>query len=129
MIAGVGIDLVQICRIRAAVERFGSGFLNRVFCKDEIAFCSQRKDPYPCFAARFAAKEALVKAFGTGFSKGITMKQMCVRKDEKGAPKIILFGKAKEAAIGIGVNNIHLSLSHEREMAAAVVILEKSEEV
>ncbi len=129
MIAGVGIDLVQICRIRAAVDRFGSGFLNRVFGKDEIEFCSQRKDPYPCFAARFAAKEALAKALGTGFSQGITMKQICVGKDEKGAPKILLFGKAKEFLISIGVKNIHLSLSHEREMAAAVVILEKSEEV
>ena len=124
MIIGTGLDIVHVPRIKSAVERFGDRFLNRAFCPDEIDLCLRKRVPYTCLAGRFAAKEALVKALGTGFRFGITLKQVCVRRLPGGAPELSLTDKALETARGLGVRRMHVSISHEMENAVAMVILE-----
>ncbi len=124
MILGIGVDIVRVARMSAAISKHGDKFLNRVFCEQEIANCSKRVEPTPCYAARFAAKEAYVKALGTGFSKGITLAQVCVEKLATGAPTLKPKGAALKAAKELGVARIHLSLTHEKDAAVAVVIIE-----
>ena len=127
MIIGTGLDIVHVPRIEKAVERFGDRFLSRAFCPDEIDWCMRKRIPHTCLSGRFAAKEALVKALGTGFRFGITLKQVCVRRLPGGAPELILTDKALKTAKGLGVTRIHVSISHELENAVAVVILEGGE--
>ena len=124
MIIGLGIDVVKIPRVVKAVDRFGDSFLNRVFCPEEIRWCNRKKDPFPCYAARFAAKEAVVKAMGTGFSQGITLRQICVKILESGAPAIFLRKRAKEKALALGIKTFHISLSHDTDTAVAVAVAE-----
>ena len=129
MILGIGIDVVSIPRIRAAAERFGDSFINRVFSKGEIDWCSQKQDPFPCYSARFAAKEAFVKALGTGFSRGITLRQIQVDRLDTDAPFLRLSKKARERLDRLGPTSVHLSLSHEKDTAVAVVVIERMESV
>lgn len=124
MIIGTGLDIVHVPRIKSAVERFGDRFLSRTFCLDEIDWCLGKRVPYTCLAGRFAVKEAFVKALGTGFRLGITLKQVCVHRLPSGAPELKLTEKALETAKGLGVIRIHVSISHEVENAVAMVILE-----
>ncbi len=124
MIIGTGIDIVHIPRIHRAVERFGDRFVMRVFCNEETAWCMKKRDPYPCLAGRFAAKEAFVKALGTGFRDGIILSQICVLRLDMGAPGLKLANKASDMAQKKGVEKMHVSISHEREYAVAMVVLE-----
>jgi len=124
VIVGVGVDIVHIGRIEAAIERHGQRFLNKVFCQQEIDICSKKAYPALCYAARFAAKEAFVKALGTGFSRGITLTQVCVEKLESGAPVLSLTGAALKKNKELGGKRIHLSLTHEKDSAVAMVIIE-----
>ena len=124
MIIGTGVDIVHVPRIKRAVERFGDRFLERAFCPDEIRWCLEKHDPYPCLAGRFAAKEAFAKALGTGFRLGIALRQICVQRLDSGAPRLDLSGKALDVAGSLGVVRVHVSLSHEKEDAVALVILE-----
>ncbi|MGA2263680.1 MAG: holo-ACP synthase [Acidobacteriota bacterium] len=125
MIVGIGIDIVDIRRLRGALERQGDRFLKRVFTSVEQDYCRAHRDPAPSFAARFAAKEAVFKALGTGWAGGVTWLDAEVRREARGSPKLALSGKAEEISKALGVQAIHLSLSHSEETAVAMVILEK----
>ena len=121
---GVGTDLIEIARIEKSVARFGDHFLDRVFTSGEIAYCRQKKHAAESLAARFAAKEAGAKALGTGISRGITWKEIEVRRNPGERPTLHLSGRAAERAKQMGVNRLSLSLSHSRDVAFAVVIAE-----
>ena len=122
MILGTGVDIVQIARIEASLKRFGDSFLERIFTPEEVAYCKKRKNPAPSIAARFAAKEALVKSLPEGES--IALREIEVATSGSGKPSIMP-GKALETIMeNVGARAIHLSLSHERDYAIALVILE-----
>jgi holo-[acyl-carrier protein] synthase len=125
MIHGIGIDLVQISRIESALQRWGDRFLDRVFTKTEVAYCQSKVQSAPCLALRFAAKEAFVKALGTGFRQGLGFKQVEVENDSTGRPVLNLYGKSKKVCHGCGIINRHLSLSDDGLYAIAMVLLEK----
>lgn len=116
-----GIDIVDAGRIEKAVNRQGERFLRRVFTQGEIAYCAARPRPYGSYAARFAAKEAAMKALGGGiYDMGFT--EIEVALAGSGKPSIVFHGRAKERADALGVLNADLSLSHEKTMAVAVVV-------
>jgi holo-[acyl-carrier protein] synthase len=124
MILGTGIDIIEVARIKASYEKFGERFLNRILHPAEIAYCLGHRNPAPFLAARFAAKEAISKAFGTGIGKHLGWQNMEIRREESGKPFVILhdggLSLLKERAGRI----IHLSLSHTENYAAAVAVLE-----
>lgn len=124
MILGTGIDLIEVARIRAATERFGDRFLLRVMCPDELAYCRQHRDPAPFYAARFAAKEAVSKAFGTGIGAQLGWKDIEVKHEESGRPYVVLHDRGMELKAGRKATHIHLSLTHTHGHAAAMAILE-----
>ena len=124
MIVGTGIDIVEVARIAAAVERFGERFLNRVFTAAEIRYCRSKQNAMERFAARFAAKEAGFKAIGTGWRHGVTWQDVEVGREPGGRPTICYSGKAAEFAANLGVRRVSLSLSHTTAQAIAQVILE-----
>jgi holo-[acyl-carrier protein] synthase len=117
----VGIDLVETARIKATIERFKERFLQRVFTEVEIGFCSKRPNPFQSYAARFAAKEAYLKALGTGKTQSIRWRDVEIVDDEHSRPTIRLYGRARDLTSG----NVHLSLSHTRISAVAVCIIER----
>jgi holo-[acyl-carrier protein] synthase len=123
MIYGVGVDLIEIDRIRQAIERNGQRFIDRVYTDTEQAYCSQRSS-YACYAARFTAKEAFLKAFGTGLRKGMRWRDIEVRTNELGKPFLQLYGFLQEQCQHNGLYQIHLSLSHSSAYAIAQVIIE-----
>lgn len=125
MILGIGTDMIEISRIERSIEQFGERFLDRVFTPGEIAYCQQKKKHAgESFAARFAAKEAGAKALGTGISRGITWKEIEVRRKPGGPPTLHLAGRALKRADQLGIARISLSLTHGRDLAMAVVIAE-----
>ncbi len=124
MIVGVGIDSVSISRIAGLLDRYGRRFLEKIFTEDEIAEGLGRRDSAQYFAARFAAREAFFKALGTGWGRGIPLKEVGVTREESGKPLLSLSRRAKEAAESLGASISHLSLSHEADIAQAIVILE-----
>ena len=124
MILGVGTDLMEIARIAQSIARFGDRFLARIFTPGEIAYCNRKKNAAESFAARFAAKEAGAKALGTGISHGVTWLEMEVTREPSGRPSLELRGRAAERAKKMGVANVSLSLTHSRDVAMAVVIME-----
>ena len=117
MIVGVGIDSVSINRIARLVEMYGQRFLNKIFTKDEIVEGLERRDSAQYFAARFAAREAFFKALGTGWGRGISLKEVSVKREESGRPLLSLSKRASEAAESHGASISHLSLSHEAGIA------------
>jgi holo-[acyl-carrier protein] synthase len=124
MVLGIGTDLIETRRVEASIIRFGDRFLERIFTAGEIAYCKRKKNAAESFAARFAAKEAGAKALGTGISRGVSWKEFEVRREVSGRPTIHMVGRAAEFAKAIGIRKIHLSLTHSRELAMAVVIAE-----
>ena len=124
MIVGVGIDSVSISRIAGLIDRFGRRFLEKVFTEDEISEGLERRNAAQYFAARFAAREAFFKALGTGWGRGIPLKEVSVAREESGRPFLSLSSRALEAAESRGTSISHLSLSHEADIAQAIVILE-----
>ncbi len=124
MILGLGLDLVEVERVRAAVERQGEAFIDRVLTPDEAAYCRFQAEPSIHIAARFAAKEAFSKAIGTGIGEGAGWKDIEVVRRDSGKPELLLHGKALESAESMGVIGMHLSITHTRLTAAAVVVLE-----
>ncbi len=124
MIIGIGTDIVSISRIEKTVKRFGDRFINRVFTEVEINACKDKSDQSPHLAARFAAKEAVLKALGTGISQGIGFKDVEVTRESGKRPEIRLHQKAKEIAESLGYKSIHLSLSHDSGLALAFAVLE-----
>jgi holo-[acyl-carrier protein] synthase len=124
MIVGMGVDIVEIDRLRKIVQRTPR-FTERVFTPDERTFCESHHDPAPHCAARFAAKEAVFKALGTGWAKGVTWLDVEVQRTEAGAPKLVLQGEALRLSQQMGAQRIHISLSHSDHYAIATVILEQ----
>jgi holo-[acyl-carrier protein] synthase len=124
MIVGTGIDIAEVPRIRAAIERHGERFLQRVFTRGEIQYCESKANRVERYAARFAAKEAGMKALGTGWNHGVRWRDLEVARNPGGRPALMLHGKAAEFASRLGAKNVALSLTHTAEMAMAQVILE-----
>lgn len=124
MIVGIGVDVVEIRRFGEVLERQKDRFIQRVFTAGEQEYCRAHRDPVPHFAARFAAKEALFKALGTGWAKGVSWLDVGVRREGQGAPILVLRGEAERISVSLGARKVHLSLSHTNESAVAVVILE-----
>jgi holo-[acyl-carrier protein] synthase len=124
MIIGTGIDLVEIARLRKVIERLKDRFILRVFTPGEQEFCNAHRDPVPHYAVRFAAKEALFKALGTGWAKGVTWLDVEVRRERQDAPTMVLHGEAQKLSAAMGAQKAHLSLSHSDQWAIAMVILE-----
>ncbi|MBM3319214.1 MAG: holo-ACP synthase [Candidatus Eisenbacteria bacterium] len=125
MIAGIGMDMVLIERMRRAIDRFGDRFLRRVFTEGEIAYCRTKRDPVPSFAARFAAKEAAMKALGTGVSRGVFFRHVEVSRRRGEGPRVLFHGGARRRADLLDVAASHLTLTHEKNIAAAFVVLMK----
>ena len=117
---GIGVDIVDIRRIRKSYERYGERFLHRVLTEREIGYCKQKKDMMPSVAARFAAKEAVSKAIGSGISRGFSWKSVEVVNDEHGRPSLRVLDKA----LGISDNDLRISLSHSGDYAVAFVLLD-----
>ncbi len=121
MICGVGTDIVEIVRIREAVEKWEEHFLKKIFSENEITYCYSRNDPALHLAARFAAKEACIKALSTSITDYISMKDIEVRNEPSGKPSIHIC----KNSTSLGRITLHLSLSHERQYAVATVIAEE----
>lgn len=117
-----GLDIVEVSRIRALLEKNGDRFARRIFTEGEVAYCSACADPAIHYAARFAAKEAVSKALGTGFSDGVGWSDIGVRRGPRGAPQIELTGVPAELAASLGIKEWRVSLSHTDQTAAASVI-------
>ncbi len=122
---GIGIDMVEVERIQHSLDRFGEKFMKRVFSEGEIAYCQSMKFPARHFAARFAAKEAVSKAFGTGIGKAMSWREIDVHKKTSGEPFVVLHGGAETFAKERGVKSVSISLSHTDHHAIAMITLEQ----
>ena len=124
MVVGVGVDLVLIPRIRRAMERWQERFLRRVFTADELRYAFRRRDPAEHLAARFAAKEATLKALGTGLSMGVRWREMEVRRPGGGRPTLSLSGRTAALGAARGIQRFHVPLTHDGDYAMAQVVAE-----
>ena len=124
MIVGTGIDVAEVDRIAATIERFGRRFLERVFTPGEIRYCESKANKAERYAGRFAAKEAAMKAIGTGWNRGVTWRDVEVTRVPGSRPTVTFHGKAAEFFRTLGAARAHLSITHTKEQAMAQVILE-----
>lgn len=124
MVIGLGTDVAEVHRIRRSIEQFGDRFLQRVYTEGEQAYARVKGNSAERFAARFAAKEAGMKALGTGWNAGVHWRDLEVLNEASGRPVLHLHGTAKKLAEHLGVRSISLSMTHTAEIAFAVVILE-----
>ena len=124
MIVGTGIDIAEVPRIAESIEKFGERFLNRIFTDGERRYCDSKANKHERYAARFAAKEAGMKAIGTGWNHGVRWRDVEVVRMPGGRPTIQFHGKAAEFAAKLGTRNVSLSLTHTKDHAIAQVILE-----
>ena len=124
MILGSGIDIIEVQRVEAAYKKFGDRFLQRILRPSEMAYCFSHKSPGPFLAARFAGKEAISKAFGTGIGRQLGWQDMEICRKESGEPYVVLHGKGETLLRERGGRTVHLSLSHTALQATAVAILE-----
>jgi holo-[acyl-carrier protein] synthase len=124
LVLGIGIDIVEIARVRRLMERWQDRFLHRVFTDDELAYARARRDPAEHLAARFAAKEATLKALGTGLSMGVRWREMEVRRLRGQPPTLALSGRTAELGAARGIRRLHVSLTHDGGLAVAQVLAE-----
>jgi holo-[acyl-carrier protein] synthase len=124
LIVGLGIDIAEVGRVKAAIERYGETFLRRVYTLKEREYCERFKNKYERYAGRFAAKEAAMKALGTGWSRGVRWVDVEVVREKGGRPTIKLAGEAGHVADGLHVKNISLSITHTADQAFAQVVFE-----
>jgi len=124
MILGLGIDIIEVARIQASYERFGDRFLNRILHSNEISYCLSHKAPAPFLAARFAPKEAISKAFGTGIGADLGWRDMEVGRKPSGEPFVILHEGGQKLLQARGGRTVLISLSHTQNYASAVAMLE-----
>ena len=124
MIVGTGVDLAEVPRIQASIERYGEKFIRRIYTPKEIAYVERKANKFERYAARFAAKEAGMKAIGTGWRRGVTWQDFEVANLPSGKPTLLLHGVAASFAEKLGVRNISLSITHTSELGMAHVILE-----
>ncbi len=123
MIVGIGTDIIEVKRIERLLSK-QERFKERIFTWGEIEYCEHKRNNVQNYAARFAVKEALLKAIGTGWREGITFKEIEVANNEKGKPELILSGTVKKITEEMGVTNIQVSISHLKDLAIGMVILE-----
>lgn len=123
MIFGIGFDLIEVARIKKSIAN--DSFVKKIFTGQEAEYCLGKAVPAQSFAARFAAKEAFLKALGTGWRRGIGFNEIETVNDELGKPSLVLHGKAKEVAAELGITNLFVSLTHLKEIAGANVVLEQ----
>ncbi|HXC36096.1 MAG TPA: holo-ACP synthase [Candidatus Acidoferrales bacterium] len=124
MILGVGIDIIEVARIAASLEKFGHRFGERILSRDESEYCLSHASPAPFVAARFAAKEAISKAFGTGIGSHLGWQDIEIAHRESGEPYVILHGKGKKLFESRNAKGIFVSISHTKDYAAVVAVLE-----
>jgi holo-[acyl-carrier protein] synthase len=124
VIIGMGVDIAEVGRIREAIERHGEPFLRRVYTPDEREYCERFRNKYERYAGRFAAKEAAMKALGTGWRRGVRWVDFEVVREMGGRPTVRLDGEARKIAEGMGVKRIALSITHTESLALAQVIFE-----
>ena len=125
MIVGMGVDLAEVPRIREAITRHGRRFIDRIYTPREIEYVERKANRFERYAARFAAKEAGMKAIGTGWRRGVRWKDFEVANLPSGKPTLLLHGVAADIAARLQVSNIALSLTHTAQQGMAIVILEK----
>jgi holo-[acyl-carrier protein] synthase len=123
-IVGTGIDIVEVLRIAQMIEKHGELFITRVYTDHEIEYCSGRKAATQHYAGRWAAKEAVLKALGTGWRRGISWRDIEIRNDAKGAPTVQLRGGARDVMRAAHIGKLHISISHCRNYAVAHVVAE-----
>ena len=124
MVTGIGIDLIETLRVAEKIAK-DSGFREYVFSENEIAYCQNKTNQYEHFAARFAAKEALLKALGTGFPGGLILNEIDVTSDDAGKPEFNFLGNSAAVIQALELGHIHLTLSHLKDIACAMVVIEK----
>jgi len=124
MIVGLGVDIAEVDRIRAAAERRGDAFLRRVFTPGEREYCERFRNKFERYAGRFAAKEAAMKALGTGWRNGVRWQDLEIIRERSGRPTMALSGEAGKIAARLGVKRIALSITHTETQALAQVIFE-----
>jgi len=124
MIVGLGLDLVDVSRMRQQLT--GAAFARRAFTLAELAACAGAHDPAEHLAGKFAAKEALMKALGAGLAQGLTFGEIEILPDDSGAPQLRATGQARQRLAALSVSSVHLSITHTAGLAAAVVVLEKT---
>jgi holo-[acyl-carrier protein] synthase len=124
MICGIGIDLVENSRLERIIEKWGLKFLNRIYSASEIQYCGKHIQSSTYYGARFAAKESFLKALGIGIGMGVNLKDIEVVRDKNGKPALALCGEAKAQIEKRKVTKIHLSLTHTKKYATALVVLE-----
>lgn len=128
MIVGTGVDLIEIDRVKKAHEKHGERFIERLFTKAEAAYCLKKKDPYPSLAGRFAAKEAVIKAFSHGFGGRWKWTQIEVVRAQSGKPSLKFTGIMEQLRLERGIDRVHLSIAHSKRDATANVIFESTAE-
>jgi len=124
MILGIGTDMIETERVKLKISK-NRGFKEHVFSKNEIGYCEKMTNTYQNYAARFAAKEALLKAFGTGLSSDLLLHEIEILNDEKGKPFFNFIGETKNIIYKKGLTKIHVSISHLKDIASAFVIIEQ----
>ncbi|HSY13379.1 MAG TPA: holo-[acyl-carrier-protein] synthase [Verrucomicrobiae bacterium] len=124
MIVGTGIDIAEVDRIAHSIERFGRRFVERIFTPGEIRYCESKANKAERYAGRFAAKEAGMKAIGTGWNRGVTWRDVEVQRAPGSRPTIVFHGKAAEFFQKLGAARAHLSITHTKDSAMAFVVLE-----
>jgi holo-[acyl-carrier protein] synthase len=120
MIEALGIDLIEIKRVKKVKERWGKRFLERVYTPKELEYCLKKRYPENSLAGRFAAKEAVMKALGTGLSSGVSWREIEILNDKKGKPEVALYGKTKKI---LGKRKVLISISHTKEDAIAQAVI------
>jgi holo-[acyl-carrier protein] synthase len=128
VIVGMGIDIAEVDRVKAAIERHGEAFLRRLYTQREREYCEKFKNKYERYAGRFAAKEAAMKALGTGWSRGVRWVDVEVVRQSGGRPTVTLRGEAAKVASALGVERVALSITHTASQAFAQVIFEGQEQ-
>jgi holo-[acyl-carrier protein] synthase len=124
VIVGLGVDIAEVKRIEAAITRYGRTFLQRIFTQAEIEYCERHRNLYERYAARFAVKEAAMKALGTGWSRGVRWVDIEVTRHPSGKPTLTLHGATREHAERLGVRHTNVSITHSGDTAFAQVIFE-----
>ncbi len=125
MIAGIGTDIIEIARINRAIER-NPGFCDKIFTQGEITYCETKANPGTSYAARFAVKEAFMKALGTGWNHEVAFKDIETISMDDGAPRLLIHGNTRIAVEKREINAMHVTISHEKDYAVATVVLERN---
>ena len=128
-ILGIGTDIIECLRIAQMIERHGELFITRVYTQHEIQYCQSRKQATQHYAGRWAAKEAVLKALGTGWRRGISWRDIEIRNDASGRPRVALRGGAADVVERLGISEMHISISHCRSHATAYALAEGLEQI